>query len=225
MQGQHQNHQARWTFHFPVAGRLEHFQAHSRFRISASSLCLKVISSMISLKIDSQGEELCDASCAFLLWIDWQLINSSVLQSKLDSARYIKVDVKLTKFVSAMLIWSQTCSLQQHLLVLPCKPLLYSSISKTVGRNVLKVNWQSNHPGQLPEIAKISPHDLLWEHTLPKSCKMNSLLRDITERNLEIFISAARLMEASEEPQETHRTISVKIWWLLQHWKLGKGVH
>jgi len=40
---------------------------------------------------------------------------------------------------------------------------------------------------------------------------MNSLLRDITERNLEIFISAARLMEASEEPQETHRTISVKI--------------
>jgi hypothetical protein len=80
-----------------------------------------------------------------------------------------------------------------------------------VGRNVLKVNWQSNHPGQLPEIVKISPHDLLWEHTLPKSCKINSLLRDITERKLEIFISAARLMEASEELQETNRTISVKI--------------
>jgi hypothetical protein len=59
---------------------------------------------MISFKIDSQGEELCDASCAFLLWIDWQLNNSSVLQSKLGSVRYIKVDAKLTKFVSAMLI-------------------------------------------------------------------------------------------------------------------------
>jgi hypothetical protein len=32
-------------------------------------------------------------------------------------------------------------------------------------------------------------------------------------------------MEASEEPQETHRIISVKIWRILQHWKLGKGVH
>jgi hypothetical protein len=32
-------------------------------------------------------------------------------------------------------------------------------------------------------------------------------------------------MEVSEEPQETHRTISVKIWRILQHWKLSKGVH